>query len=140
MLFVQDYLLYLLARASDQASREFHDQLARQGISVPDWRIMAVLHGTTGFTVGDLAEHCLFKQPTLTRAVERLEKKGLVERRTGDGDKRRVVVRLTRRGKDRVGPLIEAAAEHERELLSGYSTDDAQRLKDALTTLIERTN
>jgi DNA-binding MarR family transcriptional regulator len=137
--FVQDYLLYLLARASAQASREFHARLAKQAISVADWRIMAVLHGTDGFTVGELAKHCLFKQPTLTRAVERLENKGLVVRRNEQNDRRRVLVRLTPEGADLVAGLIEAAAEHESELLKGYSARDARRLKQVLKTLIERT-
>ena len=139
MKFVQDYLLYLLALASSQASKEFHARLAAEGISVPDWRIMAVLDRTEGFTIGELAKHCLFKQPTLTRAVDRLERKGFVVRTSGADDRRRVLVRLTPAGQERVSSLIVAAAEHERELLNGYNRDDERRLKQVLRTLIDRT-
>jgi hypothetical protein len=32
--FIDDYLLYLLARASHAISAEFHEQLRRRGVSV----------------------------------------------------------------------------------------------------------
>src|SRR5690606_15491283 len=41
--FVDDYLSYLLARASHQVSRAFHAQLKPYGLSVPQWRVLATL-------------------------------------------------------------------------------------------------
>lgn len=138
--FVDGYLLYLLARASAQASRQFHAQLPGKGVSVSDWRILAVLSGAdAGVSVGELAARCLFKQPTLTRAVDRLERRGLVRRDVGDGDRRRVVVSLTGQGAALVSGLIEEARAHEAALLSGYTPEEAGTLRRVLATLIERT-
>ena len=52
--FVDDYLLYLMARASALTSAGFHNQVRALGIQVYEWRIMAVLYGTDGVTVGGL--------------------------------------------------------------------------------------
>ncbi len=138
--FVDGYLLYLLARASSQASGQFHALLAKRGVPVTDWRIMAVLAGTDGVTIGELAARCLFKQPTLTRAVDRLQAKKLVRRAAAGGDRRQVLVLLTASGQRLIDGLIEAAREHEAELLSTYSPTDIDALKDALATLIDRTS
>ena len=49
--FVDDYLLYLLARASHVVSAEFHATLRRAGVAVPVWRVLATLSGSPGETV-----------------------------------------------------------------------------------------
>ncbi|MFC7542899.1 hypothetical protein ACFQU2_30300 [Siccirubricoccus deserti] len=46
--FIDDYLLYLMARASHVVSDEFHEQLRRRRISVPVWRVLASLVGSPG--------------------------------------------------------------------------------------------
>ena len=57
--FVDDYLLYLLARGSHAMSSEFHVALRKAGVSVPVWRVLATLSGSPGETVTGLAEACL---------------------------------------------------------------------------------
>jgi len=136
--FVDDYLLYLLARASHVASAQFHDRLAEQGISVPVWRVLAVLAGTEGLTVGDLAKGVLYKQPTLTKVVDRMVADGLVERVPGAGDRRTVLVRSTPKGCALVDDLLAAAKEHEQAILANYSREEARTLKQVLRTLIDR--
>ena len=78
--FTDDYLLYLLAQASAEASAQFHGELKKKGIPVLNWRILASLHPDNMLTIGKLASHALAHQTTLTRAVDRLEKQGLVRR------------------------------------------------------------
>src|SRR5215203_1679934 len=97
--FIDDYLLYLLARASHLVSSEFHQELRHRGVGVPVWRVLASLVGSErGETVTGLAEVCLLQQPTMTKLLDRLVRDGLV-RRSQDGRDRRVVrVGLTPRG------------------------------------------
>src|SRR4051794_4153706 len=86
--FIDDYLLYLLARASHVVSTEFHEQLRRRGISVPVWRVLASLIGSTGETVTGLAEVCLLQQPTMTKLLDRMVRDGLVKRSQDTRDRR----------------------------------------------------
>ncbi len=138
--FIDDYLLYLLARASHVASAQFHERLVGRGISVPVWRVLAVLAGTDGLTVGELAKGVLFKQPTLTKVVDRMAADGLVERVPGEGDRRRVLVRSTAKGQDLVAGLLVEAKEHERGILASYTREEALALKEVLRTLIDRSD
>ena len=136
--FVDDYLLYLLARASRVASDQFHAHLVRLGVPVPTWRVLAVLSGAGAVTIGELAAKCLFKQPTLTKTVDRLEADGLVRRQSGSADRRQVYVSITDQGETLVADLIGKAKEHERFILAGLTGRQADQLKSSLRTFIAR--
>src|SRR3712207_5933616 len=115
--FVDDYLLYLMARASHLISSEFHEQLRRRGISVPVWRVLACLVGSEGETVTGLAEGCLLQQPTMTKLLDRMVRDGLV-RRAQDGRDRRVVrVALTPRGEALAQELTQAAKQDRKSVV-----------------------
>jgi MarR family transcriptional regulator, organic hydroperoxide resistance regulator len=136
--FVEDYLLYLLARASAGASAEFHAVVKRRGLAVVEWRVLGALEGGRR-TVGELAAMTLVQQPTLTKIVDRMAAEGLVARRPDAHDGRRVYVEATAKGAALAADLIRLARRHEAEVLKGYSRDEAAALKRALRTLILRT-
>jgi len=136
--FVDDYLLSLLARASHQASRQFHAKVRAAGLRVPEWRVLASLDDGP-MTIGELADITLIQQPTLTKLVDRMEGNGLVRRQRDTDDRRRVVVAATASGQEAVAGLLEAARAHEAAVLAGYDRDEAMALKLALRTLIRRT-
>jgi DNA-binding MarR family transcriptional regulator len=136
--FVGDYLLYLLAAASDGVSREFHAEVRRAGLRVPHWRVLACLSDVDGLMVTDLARLVLYQQSRLTKTVDGMERAGLVERRSDPSDRRRTRVFVTKKGLRVVAPLIEAAKTHEASVLSGLPADDARRLKPLLRRLVQR--
>jgi DNA-binding MarR family transcriptional regulator len=136
--FVDDYLLYLLARASAQASAQFHDTVKAAGLGVAEWRVLGSLWGRSA-TIGELAAMTLLQQPTLTKLVDRMAEAGLVERRRETGDRRRVSVAITARGRGLAARLIPRARAHEDRILGTYAADEAAALKRALKDLIART-
>ena len=136
--FTEDYLLYLLAQASSDASAQFHGSLARSGIPVSKWRVLATLYPERQLTIGQLADHCLIKQSTLTRTIDRLEKSGEVRRLLSPDDRRKVMVGLTPGGKELAANLIVRAKEHETEILSSYSAAEIETLKEMLNMLRQR--
>lgn len=136
--FIDDYLLYLLALASHQASGEFHAQLKALGVPVATWRVLGALADVDGETVSALARHVLLNQPTLTKIIDRMARHGLVERCASAGDRRKVLVRITERGRETVAELKRRAKAHEAEVLAGYDAAEAARLKAMLRTLISR--
>lgn len=131
--FIDDYLAYLLARASMLISREFHDRLT---LSVPTWRALATLFDGDGMTVGRLADFMLMKAPTLTKIVDRLERDELVRRDDVPGDRRKCSVFITPKGVDLVRGLIGDAKDHEAQVLRNVPPEQVKVLKDALRTLI----
>lgn len=131
--FVDDYLLYLLARASHAASAGFHARLKARGVAVPVWRVVATLHGAAeGGTVGGLAEACLMQQPTMTKLLDRMAADGLV-RRQRDG--RQTRIRLTPDGDRMAAALVAEAREHEAALLARHAAA-APALKALLREII----
>ncbi|WP_376098787.1 MarR family winged helix-turn-helix transcriptional regulator [Roseomonas sp. CCTCC AB2023176] len=133
--FIQDYLLYLLARASQDLSAEFHARLRRMGFSIREWRVLATLSGPAGVTVGTLAEACLTQQPTMTKLLDRMERAGLVARTADPGDRRRTTVTITTAGRTRVAGMLAAARAHEAEILTRLGPI-GEDLKDALRRLL----
>ena len=136
--FIDDYLAYLLARASHLVSRQFHAQLKPRGMAVPVWRVLSTLSDGDGLPVTELAKVTLFKQPTLTKVIDRMSKQGLVERRASERDRRKVLVYITPKGRALLGDLLVRAKQHERDVLAGHSDGEVERLKGALHTLIQR--
>lgn len=136
--FVDDYLLYLLARASSQASAQFHDIVKARGLSVAEWRVLGMLSSRPA-TIGDLVIASLFQQPTLTKIVDRMAGAGLVRRTADPDDGRRVQVSLTGPGRALADDLVPLAKDHEQMVLDAYTPDEARSLKSALKTLIDRT-
>jgi DNA-binding MarR family transcriptional regulator len=136
--FVDDYLLYLLARASHLISAEFHEQLRRRGISVPVWRVLASLVGSTGETVTGLAEACLLQQPTMTKLLDRMVRDGLVKRTQDTRDRRVVRVALTARGDVMAADLVQAAKLHEAEVLARHPEAEAMAIKTLLRAIMNR--
>jgi DNA-binding MarR family transcriptional regulator len=137
--FVDDYLLYLLARASHVISSEFHEQVRRRGISVPVWRVLASLVGSPqGETVTGLAETCLLQQPTMTKLLDRMARDGLVRRTPDRRDRRVVRVALTPQGEGLAMELVRAAKQHEIEVLARHPEAEATALKPLLRSLMDR--
>lgn len=113
-------------------------QVKWHGIGVSEWRVLAALTRRDGIAMSELADRVLFKQPTLTKAVDRMERAGLVERRTSERDRRRTIVRVTERGRTLAAPLIVRARESEAAMLAELGTAALGDLADRLRTLIER--
>jgi DNA-binding MarR family transcriptional regulator len=73
----------------------------------------------------------------MTRLIDRLEKKGVVVRMTGEGDRRLVVVELTDTGQA-IAARAEPAFEHvNRRLLAGFSEAEVTQLRAMLSRLRE---
>ncbi len=137
--FVNDYLLYLLGRASFQASAQFHAIVKSHGLAVIEWRVLGALWGGPE-TIGALAEMALHQQPTVTKVVDRMAAAGLVRRQEDGADRRRVRVALTEKGQALAAILVPLAKAHEARVLAGYAPREAAALKRTLRTLIARTD
>jgi MarR family transcriptional regulator, organic hydroperoxide resistance regulator len=136
--FIDGYLAYLLARASHQVSREFHRELKPYGLTVLEWRVLATLEGSDGCSLGEVAEAVLFKQPTITKLIDRMERDGWVKRLPATGDRRRIRIVMTERGHTVVGELLAKAKQHEATCLGSYAPDEIENLKRILRDLLRR--
>jgi DNA-binding MarR family transcriptional regulator len=68
------------------------------GLTPSQARVIFTLGGTEGMTCKAIGDITLITKGTLTGVIDRLEEKGLVERWSVQGDGRKTIVALTRRG------------------------------------------
>ena len=134
--FVQSYLLYLLAAASDKASAQFHAKVRDSGLRVPEWRVLAILVDRDGSMITRLADIALIEQSRLTRIIDQMDSRRLVRRKSDTNDLRRVRVFLTAKGRRLAQSLIKDARIHEQGLLESLADSNGEQLKTLLTTLL----
>jgi DNA-binding MarR family transcriptional regulator len=134
--FVDDYLAYLLARASHLISSEFHAVVEASGLSLMEWRVMASLSGKAALSISELADIVLAKQPTVTKLVGRMQAAGWVLRQDAEHDKRQSLVHLTAAGRHKVRGLLRQAQAHEARVMADFGPDEAALLKRTLQRLI----
>jgi DNA-binding MarR family transcriptional regulator len=131
-------LAEVLARANHLLATSFQQQLKWHGLSATEWRVLAALSERDGLAMTELAEQVLFKQPTLTKAIDRMERAQLVQRRTPNEDRRRTMVHLAERGKRVVAPLLQRARQHDAAVNRALGDGASRELKAALLELIDR--
>jgi DNA-binding MarR family transcriptional regulator len=70
----------------------------RFGLTIPQWRVIAVLARTPGLAAADVVERTAMDKVAVSRAVAGLARTGRLRRATAAGDRRRSVLSLTERG------------------------------------------
>lgn len=135
--FVDGYLAALLNQAGHLISAEFHAVAREAGVPVAEWRILASLAGGEEVPVGQLAAWVLAPQPTVTRQLDRMVAKGLVERAAHESDRRLALVRITAHGQEVAADLVRRAKLHERRVLAPFGAERAALLKQMLRELID---
>ena len=125
--------LWRLNHALERLSRRME---ANWGVTAQQRMIIRCVGKYPGMTAGQLARQLCVDAGTISAALNRLEKKGLVERRRAERDRRRLTLGLTASGRsvDQVAGALEHAAE---SLLAATSREDAACTRRVLGTLTE---
>lgn len=140
MLQLERFLPYRLAVLAAEVSRALSQIYTREfGLSIPEWRVVANLGRFGPMNAGDLAERSSLDKPKVTRALQKLEARGLVQRAVDARDRRQVRLSLTRRGRTMLGQIAGLAREWEKDLVSVLSPADRDRFARALDALAART-
>lgn len=125
----EDVLIALrrIIRATDLYSRKLSKV---SGLTSPQLLIMQAINNQGEMTMGDLAHEVSLSQATVTTILDRLEKRGLLQRTRGEQDKRRVYAHLTAAG---VTIIDQAPTPLQDEFISRFD-----RLENQEQTLILR--
>jgi DNA-binding MarR family transcriptional regulator len=108
---LHDDELHLLAefRMSMREFQSFSEQVCEAaGLTSQQYQALTILTayaGRDGVTITDLAQRLLIKHNSAVGLVDRLEKEGLLKRRSSAEDRRNVRLEFTPRGKDLVTRL-----------------------------------
>ncbi|MDS0528043.1 MarR family transcriptional regulator [Clostridium sp. SHJSY1] len=109
-----------------------NSQLAVYDITAEQWQVLLKLSHQNKINQKVLAQLVNKDQPTLTRMLDILERKGLVERHASKEDRRSFSIHITEKGlslTEKLLPYIEAIFE---KILSGISEEELNIYKDVL--------
>ena len=123
-----------LARFFFDTVRHRQRVLVREGLTPNDARALFVLDRTHGRSMSELADEWLCDASNATWIVDRLEERGLAERRTIPTDRRVKLVVLTAKGDRTKHEMIRTLYEPPPELLE-LDVEELEGLRDAVARL-----
>lgn len=114
---LQEFLPYRLSVLSNNVSSLLASLYTEKfGISIPEWRTVAVLGEVPGLTSTQIATRVAMDKVAVTRAVQNLIEKQLVRRSSSQVDGRVSHLNLTRAGKRVYDDVVPTALAVEREI------------------------
>ena len=133
------HLFLLFWKASHAVMRYDHESIVKQGFaSLSDYAVLEVLLHKGALPVNTIGEKVLLTSGSMTTAVQRLEKKGLVMRERSEGDARVVLVHLTDKGLSMIQEAFTTHAEDLDELFIGFSEDERIQFAGLMRKLSQR--
>ncbi|MEI9995480.1 MAG: MarR family winged helix-turn-helix transcriptional regulator [Rhizomicrobium sp.] len=132
------FLPYRLSVLSNQVSSAIAQQYSdRFGLTIPEWRVMAVLGGTPALSAREVAIRTAMDKVQVSRAVDSLVRARRVARNTDAEDGRIQRLSLSARGRAIYDEVVPLALRLEEVLLSALAPEERRRL-DALMDKLAR--
>ena len=132
---LDQFLPYRLSVLSNRLSAAIAESYSRRyGLSIPEWRVIAVLAHAPGASAAEVAERTAMDKVAVSRAVRRLQQTGRVSRRMAAGDRRRSILELTADGRRIYARVTPALRRYEEALLTALDASE----REALGTLLRR--
>jgi len=129
-----------LLRARESVMQAFIPHLKEHGLSPQQWRVLRALFESEGMEMSLLSEQCYLLMPSLSRIVQNLEGRKLLQRRKPAEDQRRSVISLTKDGSDLVdliAPQSEARYQHITEAFGYGKLELLYELLDDLVVALD---
>ena len=123
-LLLDSILPYQINQLSYRMNRLLDQDLRGHGLSISNWRIMAVLDFNAAITVNDLARYAMIEQSTLSRILKRMEAEGLLVSRRSERDGRVRTIDLTALGRARYDTVRSIALKHVGHIVSDLSQEE----------------
>jgi MarR family transcriptional regulator, organic hydroperoxide resistance regulator len=134
---LSQYLAYLLASAHRQMRIGIAQSIADEDVNEEHWRILEVVADEQGHSMGELAEKVLLNNPALTKNIDRLVSRGLVQRAQDERDSRKVLVYISDRGLEMVARLKVSVDAHHDVIEEALGPRKTSQLKRLLERFIE---
>jgi DNA-binding MarR family transcriptional regulator len=128
-----------IVKAATRLMDEFSAIVKPVDLSLSQYNVLRILRGAgpEGATCGQVVERLIQRDPDVTRLLDRLERRGLIERNRDSNDRRIVRTCITEAGLELLASLDDAVnLMHARHLghLSDQQLGDLRRLIEEVTT------
>lgn len=130
------FLPFRLNRLAAEISEELATlYAARFDIDIPQWRVLATLSAGAAWTAQEIVASTRTHKSTISRAVEALSRRGLIESLQSPADKRAFHLRLTAAGRRLFRQLEPLVLDYERKLLARLSESEGRALDRGIAAL-----
>ena len=123
---------YLLLAAQGMFQRRILARLAGSGLTAGQPKVLNYLGLHNGSVQKSIALGCQIDPATLTGLLGRMEEKGLIERRSQDGDRRSLCVYLTEEGWEKQKLVRSTMERLEEEVLTSLGPIQGEALMEGL--------
>jgi DNA-binding MarR family transcriptional regulator len=138
-LHLENFLPYRLSVLSNTVSSAIAAAyFAHFGLSIPEWRVMAVLAANPGLSAAEVTARTAMDKVAVSRAVATLLAAGRLRRTTVKSDRRRTHLELTPAGTRVYAQVVPVALNYERHLIAPLSARDRATLDRILRVLLGR--
>ena len=138
-LILEDFLPYRLSITSHTVSTNIARIYEnRFGVSIPEWRVIAILGRYPGLSAVEVADRTLMDKVAVSRAVTKLIKNGRIDREFADADRRRSILNLSAEGQQVHNEIAPLALEFERQLIEDLGEEDYEKFNTILEQLLDK--
>ena len=138
-LILEEFLPYRLSVLSHTISTNIARVYEKRfGVSIPEWRVIAILGRFPGLSAVEVADRTLMDKVAVSRAVTKLIKNGRIDRQFADADRRRSILNLSEEGREVHNEIAPLALQFERELLQDISEEDYETYNSILDRLLSK--
>lgn len=133
--FMPYRLSVLSNRVSSAIANEYSE---RFGLTIPEWRVMAVLGGTPGLSAREVAERTAMDKVQVSRAVARLLRSKRIQKTADDSDGRVTRLSLSSHGHAIYGEIVPLALHLEEEFLAALTAAERKAFDQLMAKLAAR--
>ena len=136
-LHLDDMLPYLMNRLVARLNQNLAEDLRKRGFTFQDWRVLAVLAAHEGANLTELSDATVIPQPSVSRLVANLSRRGYVERQNGKRDSRIVHLYLTPSGRKIYDKMLPLAVDEYRAAMKGFTAKEYEQLRATLMRMMK---
>ncbi len=130
-------LWVVLSRAQRAIGERARREIERQGLRPTEFGVLEALYHKGPLTLGQVGERVLVTSGSVTPVADKLERRGLIQRRISSEDRRVCYAELTDAGRELVGAIFPDHAEVIRGAMEGLTVEE-KRIATALLRRLGR--
>lgn len=128
------YQIGLLGRLYD---RRLQEKLKDFGVAPGQFAPLVMLFEQDGLTQAELCRRINVEQPTMANTLQRMERDGLIRRKSDTADKRRSLVHLTPRAREMQAQIMEGARAVSNQTVKSLSASDQDDMFRLVARMVE---
>ncbi|WP_117193108.1 MarR family winged helix-turn-helix transcriptional regulator [Rhizobium terrae] len=128
---------YLAGQLAKGFARSLQKRATLLGFSPGQFPVLLELWQEDGLTQKQLLDKLEVEQATLANTLSRMERDGLIQRTPHPSDRRAQIITLTALGRELEGRAVEAAAEADAALFSGFRRFERELMIEYMRMIVD---